>query len=103
MEGRSAGLRGVMVNIGPLAMEMWQPLRGNTIQQEFLDRVGEGVNHLCFYVDDIAKERVRLAEKGIRVVWSAQNEEGEGSYFDTRAFCNLALELVQPLGRKGEA
>jgi hypothetical protein len=46
MEGRSAGLRGVMVNIGPLAMEMWQPLRGNTIQQEFLDRVGEQLSSI---------------------------------------------------------
>jgi hypothetical protein len=47
-------------------------------------------------VEDIARERARLAEKGIRVVWSAKNAVGEGSYFDTRAFCNLALELVQP-------
>jgi catechol 2,3-dioxygenase-like lactoylglutathione lyase family enzyme len=101
MEGRKAALRGATVNLGPLVMEIWQPVRGNTIQQAFLDEVGEGVNHLCFYVDDIAGERARLAERGIRVVWSAQNAVGEGSYFDTRAFCNLALELIQPAGNEG--
>jgi catechol 2,3-dioxygenase-like lactoylglutathione lyase family enzyme len=96
MEGRKAALRGATVKLGPLALEIWQPLRGYTIQQAFLEEVGEGVNHVCFYVEDIARERARLAEKGIRVVWSAKNTVGEGSYFDTRAFCNLALELVQP-------
>ena len=95
MEGKKAGLLGMIVNIGPVMMEIWQPIRGNTIQQEFLDKVGDGVNHICFSVDDIEKERARLTEKGIRIVFSSKSEFGDGSYFDTRKFCNLALELVQ--------
>jgi methylmalonyl-CoA/ethylmalonyl-CoA epimerase len=95
MGGKKASLKGMLVKMGPVMMEIWQPVKGNTIQQEFLDNLGEGVNHICFSVDDIEKERARLTELGIRIVFSAKDAIGEGSYFDTRAFCNLALELVQ--------
>jgi methylmalonyl-CoA/ethylmalonyl-CoA epimerase len=96
MEGKKASLIGMLFNIGPVMIEMWQPVRGETIQQDFLDKAGDGVNHICFSVDDIEKERTRLTEQGIRIVFSSKTEFGDISYFDTRNFCNLALELVQP-------
>jgi len=92
-EGKKAKLIGKFVRIGELNLEIWQPIRGETVQQEFLDSRGEGVNHICFTVDDIDKERAKLVEKGIPVIWGIQ---GRVAYFDTRKVGNILLELLQP-------
>ena len=96
MEGKKAKLIGRSINIGPLKIELWQPVRGETVQQEFLDSRGEGVNHIAFHVDDLAKERAKLVEKGIPVVFSVKDEEGDMAYFDARKAGNMLIELIQP-------
>ncbi len=69
-EGKKAKLIGRFLRIGSLNLELWEPIRGATVQQEFLDSVGEGVNHIAFTVDDYEKEYVDLVEKqGIRLVF----------------------------------
>ena len=96
MEGKKAKLIGRFINIGPLLIELWQPVRGNTVQQEFLDSRGEGVNHIAFHVDNLAEEKAKLVEKGIPVVFSVSDEEGDMAYFDTRKVGNVLIELIQP-------
>ena len=96
MEGKKAKLIGRSINIGPLKIELWQPVRGETVQQEFLDSRGEGVNHIAFHVDDLAKERAKLVEKGISVVFGVKDEEGDMAYFDARKVGNMLIELIQP-------
>jgi methylmalonyl-CoA/ethylmalonyl-CoA epimerase len=96
MEGKKAKLIGRSIHIGPLTIELWQPVRGETAQQEFLNSRGEGVNHIAFHVDDLAKERANLVEKGIPVLFSVKDEEGEMAYFDARKVGNILIELIQP-------
>jgi methylmalonyl-CoA/ethylmalonyl-CoA epimerase len=96
MEGKKAKLVGRFINIGSLMIELWQPVRGETIQQEFLNSQGEGVNHIAFHVDDLAREKAKLVEKGIPVVFSVKGEEGDMAYFDARKVGNTLIELMQP-------
>jgi methylmalonyl-CoA/ethylmalonyl-CoA epimerase len=96
MEGKKAKLIGRSIHIGPLIIELWQPVRGETAQQEFLNTRGEGVNHIAFHVDDLAKERANLVEKGIPVLFSVKDEEGDMAYFDARKVGNILIELIQP-------
>jgi methylmalonyl-CoA/ethylmalonyl-CoA epimerase len=96
MEGKKAKLVGRFIHIGSLLIELWQPVRGKTVQQEFLDSRGEGVNHIAFHVDDLDREKERMAEKGIPVVFSVRDEEGYMAYFDTRKVGNILIELIQP-------
>jgi len=96
MEGKKAKLVGRFINIGSLLIELWQPVRGETVQQEFLNSRGEGVNHIAFHVDDLAKEKAKLVEKGIPVVFSVKDEEGDMAYFDVRKVGNTLIELIQP-------
>jgi len=96
MEGKKAKLVGRFINIGSLLIELWQPARGETVQQEFLDSRGEGVNHIAFHVDDLAREKAKLVEKGIPVVFSVKDEEGDMAYFDARKVGNTLIELIQP-------
>lgn len=96
MEGKKAKLIGRFIHIGSLLIELWQPVRGKTVQQEFLNSRGEGVNHIAFHVDDLDSERDKLVEKGIPVVFSVKDENGYMAYFDTRKVGNILIELIQP-------
>jgi catechol 2,3-dioxygenase-like lactoylglutathione lyase family enzyme len=96
MEGKKAKLVGRFIHIGSLLIELWQPVRGETVQQEFLNSRGEGMNHIAFHVDDLDKEKAKLAEKGIPVVFSVRDEEGYMAYFDARKFGNILIELIEP-------
>jgi methylmalonyl-CoA/ethylmalonyl-CoA epimerase len=96
MEGKKAKLIGRFIHIGSLLLELWQPVRGETVQQEFLDSRGEGINHIAFNVDDLDRERDKLVEKGIPVVFSVKDEKGYMAYFDARKFGNILIELIEP-------
>ncbi len=96
MEGKKAKLIGRSIHIGPLKIELWQPVRGETAQQEFLNSRGEGVNHIAFHVDDLPKERAKLVDKGIPVLFSVKDKEGDMAYFDARKVGNILIELIQP-------
>ncbi len=82
-------LRFVYVNETPL--EFVQPSEVESTFKEFLDNKGEGMHHICFFVDDIAKETAKLVKKGIKVLWSSETQTG----FDTREQGNVILELKQ--------
>ena len=72
-------------------MEFIQPLEGSWVNKEFLDTVGEGVNHIAFSVSDLEAETERLTRMGFPVVFG--NERC--AYFDTRRMGNLIIELVR--------
>ena len=95
MEGKKAKLVGRFIHIGSLLIELWQPVRGETVQQEFLDSRGEGVNHIAFHVDDLEREKEKMAEKGIPVVFTVRDAHGYMAYFDTRKVGNILIELIQ--------
>ena len=98
-EGKKAKLIGRFLRIGSLNLELWQPIRGATVQQEFLDSCGEGINHIAYTVDDYEKEYADLVEKqGIRLVFGSKPPFSPGpkaGYFDTRKEGhNTILELM---------
>lgn len=85
-----------VAQIGPVAYEFTQPLEGETIYKESLDRRGEGVNDFIFTVDDLDKETAKLAEKGVMVILSGNPRNGGAfAYFDTRKVGNMMMKLIQ--------
>ena len=82
--------------IGPMIYEFTQPLEGERIYRESLDRRGEGVNDFIFTVSDLEKETAKLAERGIPVLQSGNPRNGGAfAYFDTRKVGNMMMRLVQ--------
>jgi len=89
-------VKGSIAKMGQLEFELLQPVRGESIQKEFLDSKGEGVIHICFFVDDIDKEVAKLAEEGFKVISSAiVTGFSKFAYIDTREVGGVILELVQ--------
>lgn len=82
--------------MGQIKIELIQPIAGESLHSEFLETKGEGVNHLCFSVDDIEKETAKLVKKGVRIISSRRFVNGGGNvYFDTGKVGGILIELLQ--------
>ena len=79
-------------NIGPIVLQLCQPGPGKSIYKDFLEKKGEGVQHLGFVVDDIEKEAVELRKKGFKFLSSGRRSDGSGfTYFDTEDDAGVTL------------
>lgn len=79
-----------------LAIEILQPLAGQWVNKEFLERSGDGVNHICFTVADLEAEKRLMEQRGFPMVYGFSVPKGSFAYFDTRKTGNLMIELLQP-------
>lgn len=85
-----------VAQVGLVELELIQPLEGDSIQKEFLEKKGEGINHLGFFVDDIDEEEARLTKQGFRVLANGRRPTGGGfTYFETDAIGGVLLELIE--------
>ncbi len=91
--------RGVMGRVGALGVELLQPLQGETVHKELLEKTGEGIGHIAYTVDDLEEETAKMVEKGFQVILSIRREgqtKRSAVYIDTRScFSNLIIELIQ--------
>ena len=84
------------VHLGPVMFELVQPVSGQSIQQDWLDSKGEGVNHICFAVDDIEEATSIMVEEGYTPMSSCKFEGGGGmAYFDTDRTGGVQIELIE--------
>jgi catechol 2,3-dioxygenase-like lactoylglutathione lyase family enzyme len=65
--------RMAFTELGPVELELIQPLEGESIWLDFLRDHGGGIHHIRFNVDDVEPVQKYLAEKGIV---SAQHGSG---------------------------
>ena len=96
VEAPDAAVRGLIAPMGDIEFELLQPVSGNTIQAEFLERHGEGVVHLCAFTDDLDRDIEELTELGYEIISEGWlSDGGHFAYFDTREIGGLVLELFQ--------
>ncbi len=91
--------RVALADVGGVQIELIQHLDGNTIYRDFLERFGEGVQHLGVFVEN-ARETVKEAEAaGFKVIQSGTGHgpHGDGGYFylDTAEELGVVFELIQ--------
>ena len=83
-------------NIGPIGIELIQPVSGETPQKQFLESRGEGISHIAFIVDDIEEAISIMVEEGFQVISSSKNEGGGGmAFFDTDKVGGVQIELEE--------
>ncbi len=91
--------RVAMGRVGPLGVELLQPLQGETVHKELLEKTGEGIGHIAYTVDDLEAETAKMVEKGFPVILSIiprGKTRRSAVYLDTRSkFSNLIIELIQ--------
>ena len=69
---------------------------GQSIQNEFWEKCGEGINHLGFNVDDLEKEVAKLEKRGFKVAADGKlNGVRRFAYMDTDKVGGVLFELIQ--------
>jgi len=84
--------------VGNVELELCQPGSGDSPHRDYLDTVGEGIQHVLFRVDNLQKEIDRLTRLGCTVLLRASFGDVEGSgglaYVDLHA-SGFIVELAQ--------
>ncbi len=83
------------VQLGPIQLEMIQPLRGKTIYDEFLETRGEGFHHFGFLIDHIEERTAAMKHMGIEVLQSGKRPGRKYAYMDTEPLIGIMIELRQ--------
>lgn len=82
-----------------LSLELCQSTDPQSWQAQFLNDHGEGIDHICYIVSDLEKEKANIAKLGISVVDTDLHPEESPDYdallFDTRDGGTTMLELRQ--------
>src|SRR5712692_9243171 len=90
---------------GATQIELIQHLSGETTYKEFLERKGEGLHHLGFFLDDRERHERALSEfarGGYPVLMSGRLGDARYTYFDTEAAIGSIMEIVY-LGPEAKA
>jgi methylmalonyl-CoA/ethylmalonyl-CoA epimerase len=92
------------LNAGEARIELLEPTHEDSAIARFLERKGEGINHLTLCVDDIDAALGRLRERGVEIVGDAPRPGAGGSrvaFLHPRSCGGVLLELVERGGAEG--
>lgn len=83
--------------MGPMQIELIQPLEGETIYSDFLREHGEGVHHLGHVrVDNLAQAIQTFEQEGFPCIQSGRVAAGGGyAYMDTVKSLGVITELLE--------
>jgi hypothetical protein len=69
------GLENALFTFGDQFIEIVSPTRADTAAGRHLDRHGDSAYMLILQTDDLSRDRARLRDLGVRIVWEANHEE----------------------------
>ena len=94
-KGRPWKARLAFAYLGPLQIELVQPVEGRIFQSRFLDTFGEGLHHLGFYVDDVDGEASNLVAQGAKLLIT---DPGNFAYLESGGPGGVIFELMRRAG-----
>jgi methylmalonyl-CoA/ethylmalonyl-CoA epimerase len=81
--------------MGNLQMELIQVLQGKTVYEEFLERNGDGLHHLGFYVKNMDERIEALSKLGIGVLMKGERAGAKFAYLDTEPIVGVIFEFIE--------
>ena len=80
------------------AIELIEPIDENSPISNFLKKRGEGIHHICFYVDNIESTLLNLKKEGIRLIDEKPRIGAYNSkvaFIDPKSFNGVLIELAE--------
>jgi 4-hydroxyphenylpyruvate dioxygenase-like putative hemolysin len=81
-------------------IELIQPISGESIHKEFLDKGREGLHHISFYVENIETYIKFFEEQGLEMVYYGSIGKQVYAYFDTEEALGMFLEVQETRKRR---
>jgi catechol 2,3-dioxygenase-like lactoylglutathione lyase family enzyme len=92
-------MRIALADVGGLMIELIQHLDGDTVYKEFVEKAGEGVQHLGIFVENLDRAIEEAQQAGFKVIQSgrAYGVHGDGgfAYLDTAEELGTIYELIE--------
>jgi methylmalonyl-CoA/ethylmalonyl-CoA epimerase len=92
-------MRVALANVGPMRIELIEPLEGDTVYQEFVDKHGYGVHHVGVLTDSMAESLARAAKAGLAMTQDGAgfgpDDDGHYAYLDTEELIGTTIELIE--------
>jgi methylmalonyl-CoA/ethylmalonyl-CoA epimerase len=90
----SAKGKAAFFDLGPVQMELIEPVGAPSTWEEFLRTHGEGIHHIAFKTMDMVSARDFLASKGLETVQQGGWDGGQYAYVDGSKELGTILELL---------
>jgi methylmalonyl-CoA/ethylmalonyl-CoA epimerase len=81
-------------DLGPVQMELIEPIGAPSTWEEFLKTHGEGIHHIAFRTMHMAEAQDFLASKGMETVQHGGWDGGQYAYVDCSKRLGTILELL---------
>lgn len=84
----------VMGKMGDVGIQVTQPIEPPSMSYEFLEQVGEGINHLAYRVTNLPAVQEEMIKRGYTIIFTSEYIDGGGEiYVDTgNNFCYQFFE-----------
>ena len=92
------GLRVVFVRLGPVTLELLEPLRADHTVAKFLDTRGPGLHHVSLEVDDLRAALARCEAAGVRLIDAQPRPGAHGTrvaFLHPKSLGGVLVELCQ--------
>jgi methylmalonyl-CoA/ethylmalonyl-CoA epimerase len=90
----SAKGKAAFFDLGPVQMELIEPVSAPSTWEEFLRTHGEGIHHIAFKTNDLDSARKFLASRGMETVQHGGWDGGQYAYVDCSKQLGTILELL---------
>jgi len=96
---RDQGVKATLLTVGQTRLELLEPLGVGTAVGRFIERRGEGLHHLAFNVEDVARGLESVKEQGLEVIDKAPREGLSGliAFIHPKSTFGVLTELVQSI------
>ena len=96
------GVRGALVPVGQTRLELLEPTAADTPIGRFIERRGEGLHHLAFYVDNLPGKLQIVADRGLQLIDRESREglSGDIAFIHPNSVFGILTELVERPGEQ---
>lgn len=83
--------------IGDIQFELLQPLGPSSEWQDYVDRHGEGIHHIAFFIDDTDVVAQSFVDHGYQITQEGlfTGQTGKYTYLDTNKDLGIVIELLE--------
>lgn len=88
-----------VIEIGPLHVELLQPVAESSAVAKFIEKRGPGVHHIALRADSTDAELARLKAEGVALIDETSRpgaEQTRVGFLHPRALGGVLLEIVEP-------
>lgn len=92
-------MRVALASVGTLRIELIEPLEGDTVYSEFVDKHGYGVHHLGVLVANMEEAMEKARQAGFTITQDGAgfglDDDGHYAYLDTEDLIGTTIELIE--------